>query len=194
MKKNIFTTIVWLFACYAVYGQISTQEEPVSFRTNVSALRSSERTNKMLPSLDMNKIEREDIEDESNGRPPRFGFPHEVNYNLNNSGEWTDLPDGSRIWRLTISCPDALSVNLLYDQFWIPDGAKLFVYSNDRRHSIGAFTSKNNNGDRGDLQGFATGLVYGDQITLEYYLPQEIKEIGIISIAYVVSCHVSKVG
>ncbi|GHT79588.1 hypothetical protein AGMMS50262_23460 [Bacteroidia bacterium] len=29
-------------------------------------------------------------------------------------------------------------------------------------------------------------MVYGDKVTLEYYLPQEVKEMGIISIAYVV--------
>lgn len=186
MRKYIFTTIVLIYACYSVYGQITTNEEPVSFRANVSNLRISERSNKILPSLDMNKIKKEDIDDESNGVPPRFGYPHEVNYNMDNSGEWADLQDGGRIWRLSISCPDALSINLLYDKFWIPEGAKFFIYSNDHKHSIGAFTSANNNGERNDLQGFATGLVYSDQITLEYYCPQEVKENGVISIAYAV--------
>ena len=47
-------------------------------------------------------------------------------------------------------------------------------------------TSINNKGDRKNIQGFATGLVYGDKITLEYYLPKDIQEQGIISIARVV--------
>ena len=187
MRKYFFTTIVLLFTCYIINGQISTEEKPISFtKSGIPALRTSERTNKIFRSLDMAKIEKEDLEDDAKGIPPRFGFPHEVNYNLNNSGEWTDLQDGGRIWRLNISCKDALSINLLYDKFWIPDGAKFFVYSIDQKHSIGAFTSANNNGDKNDIQGFATGLVYGDQITLEYYLPKEVKETGVISIAYVV--------
>jgi V8-like Glu-specific endopeptidase len=169
-----------------VYSQISTDEEPISFRTNIPTLRGDKNTLKTLPSLDMERINEEDRADEANGIPPRFGYRHEVNYNLENSGEWVDLPDGDKIWRLVIYASDALSINLLYDKFWLPDGAKFFIYSNDRKHYIGAFTSVNNKGSRDDKQGFATGLVYGNQITLEYFLPKEIKETGIISIAYVV--------
>ena len=186
MRKYFFITIILFLPCYVVYGQISAEEEPISFRINLPALRTSEKTVKSFASLDMSKIEQEDIEDEANGIPPRFGYKYEVSYNLDNSGEWTELADGSKMWRLVISCQGALSINLLYDEFWLPDGAKFFVYSNDRRHSIGAFTSANNNGDRNDIQGFATGLVYGDQVTLEYWLPNEVKEMGVISLAYVV--------
>ncbi|MDR2145632.1 MAG: hypothetical protein LBE91_04120 [Tannerella sp.] len=185
MKKIIFLTIISVFSS-GIYCQNSTQEQPVSFRTTVSALRTSEMSVKTFASLDIKKIEQEDIEDEANGRSPRFGFKHAVNYNLDNSGEWTVMPAGDKIWRLVISCKGALSINLLYDKFYLPEGAKFWIYSNDRKHSIGAFTSLNNNGDRNDIQGFATGLVYGDQVTLEYWLPKEVKEVGIISIAYVV--------
>jgi plasmid maintenance system killer protein len=76
--------------------------------------------------------------------------------------------------------------NLLYDQFWLPEGAKFFIYSNDRQYSIGAFTSANNKGERGDIQGFATELIHSNHIILEYYLPNHVREIGIISIADVV--------
>ena len=89
MRKSVFVSIILLLSCYVVYGQISTEEEPVSFRTNLPALRTNERTVKSFTSLDLKKIEQEDIEDEANGIPPRFGYKHEVNYNLDNSGEWT---------------------------------------------------------------------------------------------------------
>jgi len=134
----------------------------------------------------MKKIEQEDKEDEENGIPPRFGYPHKVNYNLDNSGEWVVLPNGDKLWRLAISCQNALSINLLYDKFWLPDGAKFFVYSNDRKQTIGAMTSINNKGDKSNIQGFATGLVYGENTTLEYYLPKNLKEKGIISVSNVV--------
>ena len=187
ISRFILKTFFGLFLfCLHANAQISTREEPASFRANISTLRTSERTQVILPSLDMEKIQQEDKEDEANGMPPRFGYIHNVNLNLDNSGEWTVLSDGSRIWRLVLHCPDALSVNLLYDKFWVPDNAKFFVYSNDRRHSIGAFTSLNNKGSRNDIQGFATGLVYGDQVTLEYYLPNNAKEVGIISISGIV--------
>jgi hypothetical protein len=124
MKKLIFTTIILLLSC-VTYGQITTQEEPISYRTNVPVLRTNETTQKLLPSFDMQKIRQEDIKDEENGVPPRFGHKHKVNYSLANSGEWANLPDGSRLWRLVVSSPGALSINLLYDKFWIPAGADL---------------------------------------------------------------------
>ena len=150
-----------------IFGQITTEEEPVSFKTGIPNLRKSDQTHKVMTPIDMITIEQEDMDDEANGIPPRFGYPHEVNLNLDNSGEWQMLPDGSKLWRLVISCPGALSINLLYDKFWLPDDAKFFVYSNNHKHIIGAVTSVNNKGSRDDVKEFATGLVYGDQITLE---------------------------
>jgi len=186
MKKIILIIFILFLSSSIIYGQITTEEEPISFGRSIPALTINETTQKNLPPLEMNVIEQEDKEDEANGIPPRFGFPHEVNYNLNNSGEWVVLSNGDKIWRLSISCPGALSINLLYDQFWLPDGAKFFIYTPDCNFSIGAMTSENNNGEKNNIQGFATEIMYGDQIILEYYLPEEVREMGIISIAYIV--------
>ena len=168
------------------YAPIITPNSPFSWTNDIPALRTSASTHKQMSALDMEKIFREDLEDEVRGVPPRFGYKHSVHYTLENTGEWIELPDGSRLWRLTISSPGALAISLLYDQFWLPDGAKFWVYSTDRRHSTDVITSAYNIGTRDDIQGFATGLVYGDQITLEYFLPSCADEVGVVSIAYVV--------
>jgi len=185
---NSFLTL--LLSCFLTvlssYGQISTMEEPVSSKREIPVLTINENTHKIMPSLDMAKIEQEDLEDEKNGVIPRFGFKHEVSYNLTNSGEWIELENGDKIWRLSISCPGATSINLLYDRFWLPAGAKFFIYDNDNESYLGAFTSKNNKGKKEDKRGFATGLIRGENITLEYYLPKEAEEMGIISISHVV--------
>ncbi len=186
MKKTLFLSL-FCFVLSPTIAQISTNEQPVSFNRSVGELlKNREIDSRTMPALNMEQIRKEDSEDEQNGVPPRFGFPHKVDFNLTNSGTWVTLPDGSRIWRLSIRCLEALSINLLYDRFWIPDRAKLFIYTNDRRHKIGAFTSRNNKGPTHDIQGFATGLVYGDEVTLEYYLPAGVKEQGVISVAQVV--------
>ena len=187
MKKSIFTTIVLLLSYSIVFGQISTNEKPMSFfRTDIPALETNNMVARSFAQLDMQRIMQEDIEDEKLGIPPRFGYRFSVNYNLENSGEWITLRDGGRLWRLVISSPGALSINLLYDKFWIPDGAKFWIYSSDHSHSIGAFTSFNNIGDRYNVRGFATDLIFSDQITLEYYLPSDVSDMGVISISYVV--------
>jgi len=129
-----------ILSSLVVRGQIVTGEETVSFRMDITAIRSNERAQKAMPPLDMERIRHEDREDEANGLPFRFGYGYEVNFTLDNSGEWIELDEGGRLWRLEISCPGALSINLLYDKFWLPEGAKFFVYSADRKQSFGAFT------------------------------------------------------
>ena len=185
-KKYLLLLAVGFVITLSMQGQITTHELPVSFKKDIPLLERNTKSIKVMPTINMAKIQQEDEEDEANGMLPRFGFRHKVDYNLENSGEWTDLPNGDKIWRLMIHCPGSLSINLLYNKFWIPADAKFFIYSNDRKHSIGAITAANNKGDSINIQGFATGLVYGDTVTLEYYLPDSVKERGIISIDYVV--------
>lgn len=170
------------------YAQLSTNEQPTSFDTKLNLSVSSKSAVPVvtMPQLDMAKIEQEDKEDEKYDMPPRFGYSHIVNYDLNNSGIWYELPNGDKLWQLNVVCPNALSVNFCYDKFWIPEGGKFFVYSKDKKQYIGAFTSKNNKGNRENVRGFATGLVYGNDVVLEYYQPKEVTIDAIISIEFIV--------
>ena len=87
MKKLII--IIGILSCFAGYGQISTREKPVSWQRDIPILRVTEKTHKQLPPLDTNKIKQEDREREEKGMPPRYGYKHKVNFDLENSGEWT---------------------------------------------------------------------------------------------------------
>ena len=188
MKKKSAISLLLIFVVnVCAFAQLSTNEPPVSFDSKLKLKKTKRDVPTVtMPAIDMAKIRKEDEEDEKDGFPPRFGYPHKVNYNLGNSGAWTKLPDGSKLWRLNVVCPGALSINLLYDKFWLPEGGKFFIYSKDRKHSIGAFTSKNNKGDSLNVKSFATGLVYGDDVLLEYYQPKEVTSDAVIAIDYVV--------
>jgi hypothetical protein len=59
MKKIYFITAILFLSCVVLYGQISTQEEPLSFKRNLPELQTSEKTEKTFPLLDMKKIEQE---------------------------------------------------------------------------------------------------------------------------------------
>ena len=188
MKNRLLTCILSLFVCSYTFAQLSTNEKPISFDKDLTlhVKKKSEVPVAIMPHLDMEAIEKEDKEDEGHDMPPRFGYQHWVDYNLNNSGIWYELPNGDKLWQLNVVCPNALSVNFCYDKFWIPEGGKLFVYSKDKKQSIGAFTSKNNKSDRDNIRGFATGLIYGSDVIMEYYQPKEVAIDAIISIDCVV--------
>ena len=118
MRQTILLVSLFICVFFSVNAQISTDEEPVSFREgNIPSRFSVSQDIRIMPALDMNRIEQEDAKDEANGLPPRFGYPHEVSLDLENSGHWQELSNGDRLWQLTIRCPQALSINLLYDRF-----------------------------------------------------------------------------
>ncbi|MFN4081875.1 MAG: T9SS type A sorting domain-containing protein [Saprospiraceae bacterium] len=183
MKRLVILALALALGA-SLAAQISIREiKPVSF---------SERLAKAdvpviaTPSIDLDALKAEDLEDEEWGRPPRFGYPHQAGWTLENSGVWTVLKDGRRVWRLTIACPAAKSINLLYDAFWLAPGATLHIYNEQGTQVLGAFTERNNNSPRGQSPGYATGLVYGDKITLELCEPADVAQPSELSIAQVV--------
>ena len=184
--RQLFSLLLFLTISVPVSAQLSTRETPVSFNRSLKLTSKRSIATVTMPELDMAKIIEEDKEDEEWGMAPRFGYLHQVNYTLRNSGTWSKLSNGDKLWRLKVVCPRALSVNFLYNKFWLPEGGKFFIYSADKKHHIGAFTSRNNKGDKDHVRGFATGLVYGNEVVLEYYQPKEVIDDAIISIAFVV--------
>ena len=182
MKKNIYklfiSLIFMLGGAITINAQVSEGGTPISIqrdiRGNVPSI--------IMPSVNVDKLLEEDEIEAKLGFPFRFGKDHQVNLDMNNSGEWYSLNDGSKIWRLRIVCPDAYSTNLLYDWFWMPEGAKFYLYNDDRSEIIGAFTNKNNK----EFGEFATSLISGEAVTLEYFEPANVVKPGIISISTVV--------
>lgn len=95
-----------------------------------------------------------------------FAHAFNVNYTPDNSGNWS-IVDGYRVWHLEIASPGAYSINLIFDRYVLPEGAKLFLYSKDLSYIRGAFTSENNK-KNGVL---ATSPIAGDTIVIEYQEP-----------------------
>jgi lysyl endopeptidase len=86
---------------------------------------------------------------------------------LQNSGKWTILDDGEKIWRLKIHLPGALAIGLYYDHFYLPQGARYFIFNANGHQVLGAYTSDNNPDD--DI--WANEKAQGDLINLELDLP-----------------------
>ncbi len=142
-------------------GQISKGGTPPSFLTKLLT--------DTVHVIQMPKINTDSIiqNDTTNTSLFRFGYAIDVDFGMDNSGTWDTLPNGDKIWRLKISSDEAYSINLIYDDFWMPEDAQFFVYSEDKNMILGAFTSLNNK----IHNKFSTDLVKGDVITLEYYEP-----------------------
>lgn len=186
MKTKLFFFTISLFFCVSIYAQKSDKSPPKSIELKLNDDSSITATKRVFPALNIKAIQKEDENDERNGLPPRFGYPLDIDFNLTNSGSWKILPNGDRIWRLEIECINAVSINLLYDKFWLPSGAKFHLYSKNKSQIIGGFNSENNRGTKQNPSKFTTGLLFSQSIILELYEPLAVKNQSIISIDKVV--------
>ncbi len=122
----------------------------------------------VMPPVDVAALQDEDRASEGRkGAPWRFGKPIHVHMGLDDAGRWDTLPDGERVWRLAIRSTGAVSLNLAFDRYRLPPGAALYLRSADGAVVLGAFTEANNKRDRR----FATSLIPGDEVVLEYLEP-----------------------
>lgn len=182
MKARLLWKVIIGFSLITtgLSAQISISGQPVSF---------SRSTKATVQEVAMTGVDRRALlaEDalEPKEMPFRFGYAFDVAYNLHNSGTWEQLDDGSRLWRLRIACPGAFSINIIYDRFRLPDGAKFYVYNENQTHILGAFTSQNNK-DHGQ---FATAPVKGEVCILEYEEPPDAAFPGEISLKNIVHAY-----
>ncbi len=181
LSKGLLLGIILIIPLKLSIGQISQEGEPYSFQHDLDEKVPIER----VKTLDVQKALEEDIE---KGISNRFSKAINVEINLDNSGEWTNLEDGSRVWRLAIESKGAYSINLTYDNFYMPNGGRFYIYNADTSMVRGAFTKRNNKNygsEENPIRHFSTAPVSGSKIILEYYEPYYSKGKGSINIATV---------
>ncbi len=104
-------------------------------------------------------------------RPLRYGAMVALDLDLSD-GQWTDLPDRSRAWRISLTSPGAKSLAVEFDQLYLPAGAEMFVYTEDFGTVLGAYTIQNHHHDGG----FVFEPVAGEEITIEIDVPEGIAD------------------
>lgn len=181
MKKLLSFIVVLVFLLgitFNLNSQISQGGTPKSFSVE-DKTKLKEVPYEVMPFVDVEALKKEDeYIDPLKDRPWRFGQNLEVYLNPENSGVWDFLSDGSKIWRLGIVSPGAVSLNLTFDKYRLPKGAQMFIYTPDRKNIIGAFTDFNN-----QIDGYlATILLPGDHIVIEYYEPAQVEFAGEINL------------
>jgi hypothetical protein len=131
-----------------------------------------------LAPLNITEAEKLDKIDSKTGELPKFSRSVYTNITLDNSGSWSYLPDGGRVWRLQISSAGALALIPFYNKFYLPKGATLHVYTPNKQEMLGAYTHTDN-----PATGFyCTGLIHGEECVIEYYEPKEVIGKGQLSV------------
>lgn len=135
-----------------------------------------------MPAFDVAEELRLDSLNESDMRSGyKFAYKFMTNFNRANSGISFILPDGTRVWRMGIRSKGALSINVLFTEYELPEGAKLFLYNSDQSHILGAFNHLNNS----TLGILPVAPVYGDELIVEYQEPANVSFAGRLTIGEV---------
>ena len=139
----------------------------------------------VIAPLDVETLLREDSARSADGQPPRFAVPHPVNLTLDNAGTWSMAGPDTLRWRLRITSPGALSINLGFTGFEVPEGAELLIATFDGSSALRPFTVDDNE-EHGQLW---TPVLPSDDIVIDLTvtqneLPFVLLELGSINIGY----------
>jgi len=163
MKKNNYAVVLGVLFMFIslqnIQAQVSKGGIPPSIQFKSVVTSGLDEIN--VPAINVSTVM---AEDSARPGPLWVGRSVPVGVNMTNAGTWTDMPDGSRVWRLKIKAAGAKAIGVYYDDFYIPEGGKLFLYNESQNQVIGAYTSENNP----PSHLFATELVQGESVTLEY--------------------------
>jgi PKD repeat protein len=188
MRKHRYLCINSLFFLFFAFifnsksiSQISDHSTPVSF-----GISGTTKSLKRIPSrtLDSVNVSVQKEWDRKNGVPNRFGIVQKAQINIREEGIKTQNTL-SNIWRYKIKCPDAKALGFLFQEFLLPPGAGLYIYTSDTTIVKGAYTSKNNK----EYSKLSIGAVAGNEVIIEYNEPSDALfegevELGSIFTAY----------
>ena len=162
MKKIVL--FVLSVAAMLVSVSVYSQNQPVSFKSPELL---SEIDNVIVAAPDMTQIMNEDAMDEKNGEMYKVARIIDVNLNMNNCGTTDILDDGTKVWRVRIASDEAKALKVMCEEFFIPQGAVLFLYNENRSQLVRV--DSNSNPMFGTY--YSPKMIQGSALYMEYVQP-----------------------
>jgi lysyl endopeptidase len=147
----------------ALEGQLQFPGKPMGFNRQLKAA----EVMYVLPPLDPLEIEAElELNRSSHLKPLHFALERPVNLSPETHGSWS-LEGDLRVWRVHVISPGARSLGLVFGNYALLPGVKVFVYDPGQKQVKGAFTSGNNK-STGILP---VGHIPGEELVIEMQVP-----------------------
>jgi V8-like Glu-specific endopeptidase len=164
MNRSIAVLLIFLGCTIRISAQLSEGGQPASM--SISSLKSAAE----LPRYRLKQFNRQVLNQQDGQHPTPFRYAvfEDVNIDLKREGRKDILQDNSgTIWRLKFESDSAYSIQLILSKFFIPYGAKLFVYNENLTQIAGAFTCNNMQSD----STFVIADIPGNKVIIEYFEP-----------------------
>lgn len=160
--RNFHLVLLSLFLSTSLWAQPSFGGLPLGLRAPETLLPAR---GLRLPGPNIAALQQSEYENPTN----RFAAAMPADIDINSQGNWTILDDGRQIWQLRLHVPDAKGLILFYEDFNLPEGAQLFVYSAQSGQVLGAYTQES----AGRTDRFMTGIIHGEEAIIEYQAPAD---------------------
>lgn len=179
--RNLLGVAITIFFGQLALAQISQGGQSLLSQGKIPALSSKIE---QMPTFNVSEMLAEDQVNLAAGKQGqyRFGKEFSVSLNLNNSGLWTELANGDRVWQLRIQSQNATSLNFILNKFRLAGSSQLFLYTADQKNFLGGFTAANNNKD----EVFGTAPLPGGDVSLELFEPASARGLNQLQIGTVV--------
>ena len=175
MDRLVIKSSSFLFLFLFLVFSYTTEAQVRGYRTNPSEfkklkVRTPKKDKKItrMPKFNLAQVLQEE-QDNLSSVAPRFGKGFKVDLKLKD-GQWENV-EGGRLWTLGISSENAYSINLIFNEFYLPKGAEFYMYNDENTMLYGPYTFSDNR-KNGRL---STDLIKGASITLELFEPTEVQ-------------------
>lgn len=186
MRKIVLLFSLSIFTLLAV-GQVETRSFPngnAIDQVKTIQKRTKSITKKQMPSFDVQQMLKEDlIVDKMGDAPYRFGKGFDVNYSLQD-GSWASTDNG-RLWSMNVESQGAISINFIFNNFYLPEGAELYITNKKGTMLYGPVTHKENT----NSGFFMTDLIEGDNVTIYLFEPSDQRNKSKLTIERVVHAY-----
>jgi len=161
-------TLLAIFAVFTAQSQISEGGLPPTLQPDYQPF----LTGKMPVPLALSVLDKANALAEDSRTPGqnRFAAPVSADVSLENAGIWHSLPNGDRVWLCALRSTGALGLTLIFEEFRLPAGAKVFAYGANQQ-VLGAYTAQSclPSGK------FLIGVLKGEIAYLELYEPKAVQ-------------------
>ncbi|MEZ4858585.1 MAG: T9SS type A sorting domain-containing protein [Flavobacteriaceae bacterium] len=136
-----------------------------------------------LPPINIEALKVEDsINDLDKTLPWRYGVVRPIVLDFNNSGVWTQLDNGDKIWQVAIKSPEAINLGINFNNFHLPEGATLQMFNDEKTDYSRIYTHKNNL----DSRVLGSWFIEGSVIVIEYYQPSNVVSPAVLEIGSII--------
>lgn len=161
----ILISIICIQMATILHAQISHGGKPLPL--TMPAMRSAGLFREMPPFDVVEQLRLDSLNESDLKSGFHFAYKFMTDFTPDNSGSWFTQADGTRVWRLGIRSAGAYSINILFSEYQLPEGAQVFLYNPDQSHVLGSFNHLNNS----DLNILPVAPVKGDELIIEYQEP-----------------------